>query len=411
MTDKLPANLLALFAPRPPLKYFQPQDHAPEERKTRHISALGPVLEQIRKEEPIPYEPTESWLQKKDRIQREKQALQKWKTSEEGIAKLYNPRDDPNVRDDPYRTLFVARLHYDTTARDVEKEFERYGPIKRVRVVADNGKSEEEALTDEKENPDKKDDTSRTKKPVSRKGQSKGYAFVVFENENDMKGKHWSHLHGEHALTIAAAYKASGNLMIHGRKVLVDVERGRTITGWRPKRLGGGLGGRHYTKEGSRAPYGSSVYPPRGGGFRGGFGGRDSFRGRGGGGGFRGGYGGGGYGGGGRGGYGGGPPNGAPAGPRGGGFGGGYGGRGGGYGGVGYDDRRGGNANYEPLPPRGSGGRYNDRDGGYGGSGQKRPYEGGGKQHAHLPNVSNHADLSQATTTRGSGGDTNSTEK
>ena len=29
-----------------------------------------------------------------------------------------------------------------------------------------------------------------------------------------------------------------------GKRVLVDVERGRTVRGWKPRRLGGGLGGR-----------------------------------------------------------------------------------------------------------------------------------------------------------------------
>lgn len=37
---------------------------------------------------------------------------------------------------------------------------------------------------------------------------------------------------------------------IDGRRVVVDVERGRTVKGWRPRRLGGGLGG---TRKGSDA--------------------------------------------------------------------------------------------------------------------------------------------------------------
>ena len=42
------------------------------------------------------------------------------------------PADDPQVRGDPYRTLFVARLSYDTEVKDLEREFGRYGPIERV---------------------------------------------------------------------------------------------------------------------------------------------------------------------------------------------------------------------------------------------------------------------------------------
>ena len=102
-----------------------------------------------------------------------------------------------------------------------------------------------------------------------------------------------------------AAYKESDGLQIMGKRILVDVERGRTVRGWKPRRLGGGLGGR--PKKVEPTPVGP---PPSRGGFRGGFGGkpfgdRGGFRGRGfggnrggfgdrGGGGFRGGFGGGG---------------------------------------------------------------------------------------------------------------------
>ncbi|KAK6311319.1 hypothetical protein J4Q44_G00169830 [Coregonus suidteri] len=40
-----------------------------------------------------------------------------------------------------------------------------------------------------------------------------------------------------------AAYKHADGKKIDGRRVLVDVERGRTVKGWQPRRLGGGLGG------------------------------------------------------------------------------------------------------------------------------------------------------------------------
>lgn len=223
-----------------------------------------------------------------------------------------------------------------------------------------------------------------------------------------------------------AAYKETTRLYIKGREVISDCERGRTMNNWKPRRFGGGLGGRHYTKQpvrqnnyGFGPPSGPGGYRSRGG--YGGFGDRGGgFRGRVGGFGDRGGYGGrgGGYGGGRNGiGFGDGPPNGAPGGPR---------GR--------FDDRNGGgydrgpprsrggfggpgNANFEPLPPRGGrdgggrdfggrdggergfgaregaqrdanregGFRRDGGDGGYGGSGgygggggTKRPHDGGG---------------------------------
>lgn len=45
------------------------------------------------------------------------------------------------------------------------------------------------------------------------------------------------------------AYKYADGSKIDGRKILVDVERGRTVQGWRPRRFGGGLGSTRKAKE------------------------------------------------------------------------------------------------------------------------------------------------------------------
>lgn len=286
-----------------------------------------------------------------------------------------NPKEDPKVQGDAFKTLFVSRLAYGVTSDDLEREFGRYGPIERIRIVED--------VTVPDDAPPKK--------------KKRGYAFIVYEREKDMK----------------AAFKETDGIKIKDRRVCVDVERGRTVQGWRPRRFGGGLGGRGYTKGPAARPGGPGGFGPPagpGGGFgaRGGFGG--GFRGGRGGGfgdrGFGGGRGGGGGGfggpprggssyGGGRGGIGyqsnGFAPDGAPSGPRGGGRPGGFSDRPGGdrYGG---DDRRGGGygdrnrgssgANNEPLGSRDSR-EPRDRDRGdrYGGrddrDSRKRGYEGG----------------------------------
>ncbi|KAG5623513.1 hypothetical protein H5410_008731 [Solanum commersonii] len=54
----------------------------------------------------------------------------------------------------------------------------------------------------------------------------RGYAFIEYVHTRDMK----------------AAYKQADGKKIDNRRVLVDVERGRTVPNWRPRRLGGGLG-------------------------------------------------------------------------------------------------------------------------------------------------------------------------
>lgn len=165
MTAQLPPNLLALFAPRPPLRYLPPNDHAPEERKTQPISGVAQYLPQL-KEEYGDYQPTESRLEMKDRVKLEREEHQKWKNGD-GFNQLYNPKEDKNIRGDPYKTLFISRLSYDTDTKDLEREFGRFGPIERVRVLIDSGES----------NPKKK-------------GKPRGYAFVVFERERDMKGNY-----------------------------------------------------------------------------------------------------------------------------------------------------------------------------------------------------------------------------
>lgn len=77
MTDKLPPNLLALFAPRPPLRWVPPPDFAPEQRKTHSITGLAEyrkVLADYKDNDG--YVPTESWLQMRDRKKLEKKAQQ-----------------------------------------------------------------------------------------------------------------------------------------------------------------------------------------------------------------------------------------------------------------------------------------------------------------------------------------------
>lgn len=73
MTDKLPPNLLALFAPRPPLRYIPPTDRAPEDVKKSSIGGVAQYLDDLKDYgEEVPYNATESWLQRKARLKAEK---------------------------------------------------------------------------------------------------------------------------------------------------------------------------------------------------------------------------------------------------------------------------------------------------------------------------------------------------
>jgi RNA recognition motif-containing protein len=47
-------------------------------------------------------------------------------------------------------------------------------------------------------------------------GKPRGYAFIEFEHKNDMKN----------------AYKLADGRKVEGKRVTVDVERGRTVPNW-----------------------------------------------------------------------------------------------------------------------------------------------------------------------------------
>lgn len=153
----------------------------------------------------------------------------------------FNPHEDEDATEDAFKTLFVGRLSYSVDERKLKREMERYGPVKKLRIVNDQ-----------------------------ETGKPRGYAFVEFEDERDMK----------------TAYKQADGQKIDERRIVVDVERGRTVKGWKPRRLGGGLGGtrlggksvnqRHSGREGTTGGGGGGAGGGGGSGYRGGPGGGGS---------------------------------------------------------------------------------------------------------------------------------------
>jgi len=248
----------------------------------------------------------------------------------------------PSKTANAYNTLFVGRLPYAATAAQLEQEMSVFGPLVSAIVVHD-------VLPDgvASDHLPQGSDARRQRRHVGGTGLSRGYGFVEFADEGDM----------------AFAFKKLDGTTLLGRRIVVDVERGRTVRNWKPMRLGGGLAGRaakpskaekedlkhKADKERMKAnaarasPYHAAAAPQAGAAFvplsarGGGVGGRGGGGGGGGGGGFdrdRGG-------------------------DRGGGRGNPYGGDRGGYGGYGGSDRR------------------DDRRGGYGGE-SRGGYGGGG---------------------------------
>lgn len=206
-----------LFEPMPPLLYAEPVDVSPDKRCNVLIDGVASYFKELTDYKNQGFVVTEGKQQQQQRDKREKVLKLKEKLAED--TKNWNPETDPQIRGNPYRTLFVGRLSYETTEIELQKEFSTYGPIERVRVVRDKASN-----------------------------KSKGYAFILFENERDLN---------------QACKDASGKV-INGRQIIVDVEKGRTVKHWKPRRIGGGTGGREYTQNVSSTRYGFGSNRPVG---------------------------------------------------------------------------------------------------------------------------------------------------
>ncbi|XP_065133746.1 U1 small nuclear ribonucleoprotein 70 kDa [Paramisgurnus dabryanus] len=198
MTQFLPPNLLALFAPRDPIPFLPQLEKLPHEKHhNQPYCGIAPFIRHF--EDPRDAPPPTRAETRDERMERKRrEKMERRQGLVETELKLWDPHNDANAQGDAFKTLFVARVNYDTTESKLRREFEVYGPIKRIYIVYNK-----------------------------KTGKPRGYAFIEYEHERDMH----------------SAYKHADGKKIDGRRVLVDVERGRTVKGWRPRRLGGGLGG------------------------------------------------------------------------------------------------------------------------------------------------------------------------
>lgn len=211
----------SLFTPKASINHVDPNDYPPQDRKTCNITGIADVLQyskfykEEQKQEDVDMETnkevdkkvseieststTDSEKLTKDRKQKEHNhyvELQKKLTE-------WNPESDPHITGDPYKSLFIGRLDYSVTEVELQQKFSVYGEIDKIRVVRDKTTN-----------------------------NSRGYGFILFKHELDAKNAHLK----------------ANRLEINNRKIVVDIERGRTVKNWKPQRLGGGLGGRGYSK-------------------------------------------------------------------------------------------------------------------------------------------------------------------
>lgn len=199
MAAFLPPYLLGLYRPCDPLPYLPPVGQLPYEKETAGYSGIGSFIKEFEDPKDTP-PPTriETRIEKQERRRREKEE-EVAKKLEQDLAS-WAPHDNPNATTDPRKTIFVGRLNYDTLESKLRREFGRYGSINKTVIVHDKFS-----------------------------GRPRGYAFIEYKHEKGMR----------------SACKYVNGKKIDGRKVVVDIERGRTDKGWLPRRLGGGLGGRH----------------------------------------------------------------------------------------------------------------------------------------------------------------------
>lgn len=191
------------FIPRPPLEFkppMNPRALAHPERTISSLTGLGQLMTAIAATPdvlPPPIsddaKPVPPHLR---RAQRRAEHAAAHAAAVEAAVASWDPKSDPSIVGDAFKTLFVGRLAYETSEKKLAKELAEFGPIVKVSLVKDT------------------------------EGKSRGYAFVEFEREEDMR----------------AAYRSADGRRIDGRRIVVDVERGRTVRGWRPRRFGGGIG-------------------------------------------------------------------------------------------------------------------------------------------------------------------------
>ena len=191
----LPPHIRATFMPNPPLKHIPPT----KLKRRQPLTGVSQFLVQFertpaptRRDNPTPRQLKEAKLKIK---RREHELL--LEPQIEAYRKSQKESGGEYEGMSCYNTLFVGRLAYEVTERKLLREMEVFGPVKDLKLIKD------------------------------RDGKSRGYAFVEYDHEEDMK----------------RAFRAADAMRIEGREIVVDVERGHTVPNWLPRRLGGGLGG------------------------------------------------------------------------------------------------------------------------------------------------------------------------
>uniref|UniRef100_A0A182Y1W6 U11/U12 small nuclear ribonucleoprotein 35 kDa protein n=1 Tax=Anopheles stephensi TaxID=30069 RepID=A0A182Y1W6_ANOST len=126
-----------------------------------------------------------------------------------------NYRPNRKVKGNPMHTIFIGRLAHSVTEEQLRGKFAPFGTIVHTRLVTD-------MLT----------------------GLPRGYAFIEYSTRDE---------------ALRAIDRMHG-VSIDDKEILVDEEWERRLEGWKPRRLGGGFGGR---KKSQQLRFGCKVQPFR----------------------------------------------------------------------------------------------------------------------------------------------------
>lgn len=190
---KYSEEIAALFKPRPKLRFIKPEPKRPPRPYTGMACYLREVQKYKREEDSSPpFLPINE-----SRKRRREERIAKNNLKIQAQLENYHPLENPNATSNPKTTLFICNIPEDVTEQEIRFELEPFGKVKGIKFPVD-------IIT----------------------GKRKNYCFAEYENEDSFK----------------TARIHATKIYFNGRKPIVDLEKGRTVPNWLPRRLGGGIG-------------------------------------------------------------------------------------------------------------------------------------------------------------------------
>ncbi|GMH72261.1 hypothetical protein TL16_g05869, partial [Triparma laevis f. inornata] len=209
----MPAHIKMAFLPDPPLKYLPKPRVKKKKLPYSGIANLVGMFEEVTPERvEVERVGTGGGSEENRKLKKQRQIDHKNFIAKSRTTYL-STRNTPESTHgmSPLNTIFIGRLSYDVTEKDLYRFCSNVGEVKDLKVVERTMES----------------DSAPRKKETRQSGRA-GYAFVEFGNAKDAR----------------EAYNKLDGQKLLDRAVVVDVERGNTVEGWVPMRLGGGIKGR-----------------------------------------------------------------------------------------------------------------------------------------------------------------------